>query len=89
MNSCEADVTFIDLLPAGVCAELESRTNNHASRASIGLLIVVLAPAVIALAFLPIPHIINQELSATVVVDAVKLVVVVGQLEEFESGCQV
>lgn len=53
------------------------------------LLTKVFAPAVIALPFLPIPAHISQELSATVVVDVVKLVVVVGQVEELESGCQV
>lgn len=63
--------------------------NNQASAASILLLINVLAPAVIALPFIPIPAIMHHVLSATVVVLVVKLVVVIGHVELEESGCHV
>lgn len=87
VNSWEADVTFIVSVPAGVFGELVSIINNQARRSSIGLLIIVLAPAVIAFALLPIPHIIAHELSSIVVTDCEKLVVVVGQPRENASGC--
>ena len=87
-NCWDDEVTFTDLLPAGVCAEFVSTINRPARATSIWLLTNVLAPAVSVLQFIPIHHITHQQLSATVVVLVVKLVVVVGQVELDESGCQ-
>ncbi len=69
VNCCDDEVTFIDLLPAGVCAEFESRMNDHARESSITFRIVVFAPAVIVSHDIQALAAISQQLFATVVTD--------------------
>lgn len=67
LNSWDADVTFSDLLPVGVCAEFESAMNNPVNKISITTRTNVFAQAVTAFPLLHFAHIINHELSEVVV----------------------
>lgn len=69
MNCCEEEVTFIDLLHAGVCELFVSSINDQARESSIAFRIVVLLPAVIVSQDIPAPANTAQQLSATVVTD--------------------